>query len=405
LEPMEESTLLPSVATAVLALLLVLLSVLLTSHRHASSPKTMHARGREQSQLDGDSTEHERAETALAAGEFLAGVRVQFHGLQKAPEINSTYGVVLRYDAISGRYAVRKEIAHADESPTITVRSSNLREITERRGMSELQELLDAVPAGSRVALPRGEVSAASSGCDGTSAASDATLVINSAITLVGMGSRSGGTVLGFNVEVGPDVVGASLELSALHIKGTLDISPWNLARLRLSKVSVTAPATASAAVYLDEIAMRVPDGPEAEGRVVFEGCWIRGGKVGVLINAVGCILRRCRVQGAGTFGVRANADFTIEACTIGECAKSGAGGGILTRGACKQVRASNGINENRVQTDAGDKHYSGYNPDCRGCLGRCTCTAFAEIGMMLQGEGGLINWASQGEGKWQTIQ
>ena len=131
----------------------------------------------------------------------------------------------------------------------------------------------------------------------------------------------------------------------------------------------------------------------------------MRGGIVGVHINAVGVVLRRSRVQSAGTYGVRADADFTIEACTIGECAKAGiGGGGILTRAGVKQVRASNGFNENRVQTDASDKLFSGYNPDCNGCVGRCTCSAMPMIDEILRG-GGLIKWAARGEGKWQSIQ
>ena len=134
----------------------------------------------------------------------------------------------------------------------------------------------------------------------------------------------------------------------------------------------------------------------------------MRGGSVGVLINAVGCTLRGCRVMHAATYGVQANtlltlaltlilalaltltltltltsygvqanALFTIDGCTIGECAGSGRGAGIVARAGCTQLRR-NGLNENRVQKDSRDSEYLGYSPaDCSGCLGRCTLALF----------------------------
>merc|ERR1740130_1614498 len=55
----------------------------------------------------------------------LLGSRVEFHGLQKAALLNGSYGVVLRES--EGRFAVRKEIAGADEAASVMVKASNLR--------------------------------------------------------------------------------------------------------------------------------------------------------------------------------------------------------------------------------------------------------------------------------------
>ena len=56
-------------------------------------------------------------------------------------------------------------------------------------------------------------------------------------------GLRSGGTVLNCHVRVGDEVEGDAVELSGVHINGTLDVSPWDLQRLKLVRLSVTAPA------------------------------------------------------------------------------------------------------------------------------------------------------------------
>ena len=131
---------------------------------------------------------------------------------------------------------------------------------------------------------------------------------------------------------------------------------------------------------------------------MLLEDCWVRGGTVGVEISVVGCTMRRCRVQGAGSYGVYAHATFSIEACTIGDCAKFGRGGGILARAGCIEVR-QDGRNENRVQRDASDKGYLGYNPDCRGCTGRCVCSA-----RFVMGDLPSIKWGKQGLGRWQHM-
>ena len=154
-------------------------------------------------------------------------------------------------------------------------------------------------------------------------------------------------------------------------------------------------------AVLLDEIALAPPPAADAPARVLLDECWVRGGSVGVLINAVGVTLRRCRVQDAQTYGVKANAAFAIDGCTIGECARSGRGAGIAARAECTQLRC-NGFNENRIQKDATDQMYLGFNAaDCRGCVGRCTCgalLAFAKAGEQ------LVHWGQKGQGSWQPL-
>ena len=51
-------------------------------------------------------------------------------------------------------------------------------------------------------------------------------------------------------------------------------------------------------------------------------------------------------------YGVQSNANFSIEACVIGECGGSGRGGGVLTRAGVTQLRGTNGVNENKVTLD-----------------------------------------------------
>ena len=337
------------------------------------------------------------------------GIRVQLHGLKSAADLNGAYGVIYRYDAHTGRYAVRKEVARAQEAPNVTVRAANLRSAPRFESLAELQHLVDSVPVGAKVTLPRGVVrgGGGSGGDDGAGTKAGAkappTLVLKHAITLSGMGNRAGGTRFEFPVRISDDAAGELLDLSGVDISGSLDISPRDIARVRLSKVSITGAAD-EPALFLDEISTKVPHSSDAEGRVLLEDCWVRGGSVGIWINAVGCLLRRCRVKGATTYGIQSNANFSIEACTIGECGKSGRGGGVLTRAGVTQIRAANGINENKVQREWYDKVYSGI--DCRGCVGQCTCSALFTIGA-LAGKGGfgnLIQWGDKGKGQWQSL-
>ena len=166
----------------------------------------------------------------------LLGSRVEFHGLQKAALLNGSYGVVLRES--EGRFAVRKEIAGADEAASVMVKASNLRAAPPLDSLAAVQRLVDAAPAGARVTLPRGEVplraratsptaeprravdvESDADAADQTEAGAEVeeaeaaeggtqggTLLLSRAITLAGMGCRSGGTVLHFGVTVGPEV-------------------------------------------------------------------------------------------------------------------------------------------------------------------------------------------------------
>ena len=70
----------------------------------------------------------------------LLGSRVEFHGLQKAAPLNGSYGVVLRESA--GRFAVRKEIAGADEAASVMVKASNLRAAPSLDSLAAVQRLI-----------------------------------------------------------------------------------------------------------------------------------------------------------------------------------------------------------------------------------------------------------------------
>ena len=287
-------------------------------------------------------TEPEDDTAALAVG-----TRVQLCGLLKKPEYNGTFAVIIREDKSSSRVTVRREIAKRNEPPTITVKASNLIAAPILDSLAAVQQLVDAAPPGARVTLARGHVTAGDG--DLTPGGDDSpTLVLKSAISLVGMGSRSRGTELGFSVETDSGLVGDVLELAGLHITGSVDISPRNLARLRLANVSISVPSrdNGQPALYLDEICAvpRRDDLPGTE-RVLMEDCWVRGGAVGVRINAVGVLMRRCRVTNAATWGIHSNALFTIDGCTIGDCGKvTQRGGGIVSRAGCTLLRGDNGV-------------------------------------------------------------
>ena len=325
------------------------------------------------------------------------GSRVQLHGLKSAAALNGSFGVVLRLDGGSGRLVVRKEVAPPGEAPTVTVKPANLRPAPPLDGPA-VQALVDAAPAGARVTLPRGTISAPAAAASSTAA--PIALRLPRALTLAGVGSKTGGTVLsGFSVVVGEEVDGGGLlELVGFHVSGgAVDVSPMELSRVRLSDVSVTAPAGTMGAVYIDEIGTQLL-GAAAE-RVVLDGCWVRGGVNGVVVNAVGCTLRHCRAQGAAQYGVHANASVALEACTVGGCGKAG----VLARAGLTELRSAGGINENRIQRDAWDKSYNGFSATSN--ANACACTSFfqfAQAYSMMQGGGiGKVLWAPAGQGRW----
>jgi hypothetical protein len=179
------------------------------------------------------------------------GARVQIHGLQKAAELNGAHGVLLRFDGASGRYVVRREVSLAAEASTVTVRAANLVAAAPLATLAAVQQLVDTAPSGARVTLARGTIAAEeapSEGASGGEATADAAaaksaitacdqprkkLVLRSAISLVGMGGKTGGTTMQFDVEVDGDVRGECIELCGVHILGTLDVAPWDVQRVR----------------------------------------------------------------------------------------------------------------------------------------------------------------------------
>ena len=235
-----------------------------------------------------------------------------------------------------------------------------------------------------------------------SSTAAPIALRLPRALTLAGVGSKTGGTVLsGFSVVVGEEVDGGGLlELVGFHVSGgAVDVSPMELSRVRLSDVSVTAPAGTMAALYIDEIGTQLLGRAEEEERVLLDGCWVRGGVNGVVVNAVGCTLRHCRAQGAAQYGVHANASVALEACTVGGCGKAG----VLARAGLTELRSAGGINENRIQRDAWDKSYNGFSATSN--ANACACTSFfqfAQAYSMMQGGGiGKVTCAPAGQGRW----
>lgn len=360
------------------------------------------------------------------------GARVQFRGLCSAPELNGACGVVHHYDPDIDRFAVRKEVAREDEPMAVMVKASKLRPAPPHDSLAALQRLVDAAPAGSRVTLPRGTVSADADAAEAPTTKGDepkgdepkgdepGALILRTAITLSGMGSRSGGTVLNFSVVFGPEMTGDVVELSELHVRGTVDVTPEDVRRVRLVRVCITAPMDKPHALLLEEIGWADPPKGGVEERVLLEGCWLRGGNAGVVVSAAGVTLRGCRIQGAGTFGVLAKPTFAhvrVEGCTIGDCAKSGWGGGILSRAGVTQLGPPL---ENRIQTDQYDKGYSGYRQYGQNHQAGCVCCAGAyqyayaraeglsEAAALEQAQGGpirpTIKWGQMGKGLWQNM-
>ena len=101
-----------------------------------------------------------QAPDSVNVQEHKVGVRVELHGLQKAAELNGSFGVVLSYDADSCRYGVRKEMALAGENTTLTVKASSLRAAPRLDTLAALQELVGSAPEGARVMLARGTITA-----------------------------------------------------------------------------------------------------------------------------------------------------------------------------------------------------------------------------------------------------
>lgn len=361
----------------------------------------------------------------LVPGPGLMGQRVELCGLTRAAHLNGTFAIALRYDATSHRYAVRRELSvDVEGAAPLNVKAEHLRAVPRLASLAEVQAMIDGAPPGARLTLPRGAVeavatsdadaaaplAAAATPADGRPKSGGggvgggnggAALVIRRAIRLGGMGCRVGGTVLRCSIRVDEDACGDLVEISDVHVGGTVDVAPWDVRSVRLVRLAVTAPPTLDddePAVRIDEISTRVPKPAEASGRVLLQDCWVRGGGIGVRIGAVGALLRGCRVQGALAFGVLATARIAIDSCVIGSCAA----GGIAARAGVDQHRTASGMNSNRVQRDHNDRGYAGYVDGCMGCVGRCTCAAMYAFAALAGGDQSGIRWRPQGAGKWQ---
>ena len=81
--------------------------------------------------------------------------------------------------------------------------------------------------------------------------------------------------------------------------------------RAHLFKVHVSLQSTNDDALVLNQIGQGY-----ARDRVLVEDCEVRGGGDGVMINASGVRLLRCRIIGAYSRGIFANPDFVIEDST-----------------------------------------------------------------------------------------
>ena len=175
------------------------------------------------------------------------------------------------------------------------------------------------------------------------------------------MGGKTGGTLLKCNVEV-DDAIGECVELSGLHIHGTVDLAPRDVTRVRLSRVRDRTALTCHAALFLT----RSAEDPRPRGGEFGQP---RGnGGLGarrlcdVHINAVGVVLRATRYRTPSRL-----------ACTrmralrrgvhMSMCARSG-------RAALSRARTANRYagtaTSMRIGCSAMRTRYSGYSGDCR---------------------------------------
>ena len=66
---------------------------------------------------------------------LAAGVRVEAHGLKGSPELNGQQGVVLSFDKIKARFAVK-----FDEGSALNVKPSNLRVVVVKQPIEDSEK-------------------------------------------------------------------------------------------------------------------------------------------------------------------------------------------------------------------------------------------------------------------------
>jgi hypothetical protein len=237
---------------------------------------------------------------------------------------------VLSLDEASGRLAVELELAHKGESHGIKAKEANVRALPARqRTAAALQELVDLAEDGSRVSIPSGRFVGAGP------------LEIRGAITLEGQGATA--SVLAFPVYCRGGS-GALLRLASFGVDGaSLEVGGAAIQRAHLSKVHVSFKQhNGNDALTLN----RIGSGYAADS-ILLDDCDVRGGGDGVMINADGVRLLRCRILNAASRGIFANPDFVIEDSTVQGCGSYGmkTRGGVERRG------------RNNIQAGPWDEH------------------------------------------------
>ena len=290
---------------------------------------------------------------------FEAGSRVQLNGLQNAAHLNGRNAHVLHFVESAGRYAVQLELARRGEKPSFKAKPANLQALAPLpRTAAELQKLVDATEDGGVVSMPAGRFVGAK-------------LEIKRAMTIQGQGPTA--TVITFPLLVGNGASGALLHLSNFGVDGaSLTVGATAIQRAHLFKVNVSLQSTNDDALVLNQIGQGY-----ARDRVLVEDCEVRGGGDGVMINASGVRLLRCRIIGAYSRGIFANPDFVIEDSTVNGCG----GYGMKIRGGCERR------GRNNIQPGPWDGHMEfGLNDDEEDEIGPHGFTHEEEMELLSQG-------------------
>ena len=245
---------------------------------------------------------------------------MRLNGLQNAAHLNGRTAHVLHFIESAGRYAVQLEVARKGEAPSFKAKPANLQALAALpRTAAELQKLVDAAEDGGVVSMPAGRFIGGR-------------LEIKRAMTLQGQGPTA--TVMAFPLDVNSGASGALLHLSNFGVDGaSLTVGATAIQRAHLSKVHVSLQSSNDDALVLNKIGQGY-----ARDTVLVENCEVRGGGDGVMINASGVRLLRCRIIGAYSRGIFANPDFVIEDSTVQGCG----GYGMKIRGGCERRGRNN---------------------------------------------------------------